>query len=421
MCKKELLEIFGMKGTKMSIPRLASPEEKTLCRRNQETCCDSRNIMSIAPHFSETVRNFRRKFEVLEELFSLFRGPKFINLINKISSNDPCMHNTSSMFVRIEERNYYFPSDAYMSVILDKIQVLTEDLNYYLKNIIWFHGNMVCTICNPNYQKYFDVGLSYSMLGFNSNNCLETFEEKDFELRLMKIYNDFFVPVFKTLNCSFSEKIEEIMNMEYFTLEEIEKIKKEKAKYKKNNHQSIFGNSNLIGYEMPDDKTYNGKVLNPRNNFLKIIEIPAKRIEEAENVLLTCKNDLQASLEECKKLCKKQILYNVQLHKGLFSSLQSILSILFYLITENTIESFYRNFKSQKWNHGEFDKDFDFFEYNSYAYKYKFYNINWIFSKDTGLDLYSETISKKFLKYFEDSQSILSVLICFLFVVFLSN
>lgn len=421
MCKKELLEIFGMKGTKMSMPRLASPDEKSLCRRNQETCCDARNIMSVASYFSESVRNFKRKFEVVEELLTLFRGPKFLGLMDRIDTNGPCMNYTISMLTEIEGQQYYFPSETYMSVLLNKIEMLTEDLAVYIKNVIWFHGNLVCTICNPNYQKFFDIGHSYSRLGFNSNNCLETFEEKDFELRLMKLYNEFLVPVVKTLKCEFPKKIEEILSQEYFTLEEIIQIKKEKEKFKSYSNNGGFSKSNLLGSRGNDDRTYNGKFLNPRNKFDEILEIPPEKLMNFQNKVEICMKDLEVSNSICQDLCKKPILSEQGAHKGLYTSLQSILSILFYLLTGKTVESYYREYKDSLWNHGEFDDDLAFFEKNIYANKYKFNNLDWVFSAHTGLDLYSETISKKFLLHFEDSQSVLSFVVIALLAFFLCN
>ncbi len=79
----------------------------------------------------------------------LFKGPARNKLIYELNENESCLP-------ILEKSNLYKDSkdlDHFEKVILpkklDKLELLVNDVEVYVKKNLWFYGNMICTICNP--------------------------------------------------------------------------------------------------------------------------------------------------------------------------------------------------------------------------------------------------------------------------------
>lgn len=406
LCKRDLLDLLGMKGTKMSIPRMASPMEKSFCRRNRQTCCDINNIQSIASTFSRAARTFRRKFELVEEMLTLFRGPKFMSLMAQVRRAPECSDRVESLSVQVKGVEHFFFEDVYAKSLLDRVNNFLTDLNFYRKNVTWFHGDLVCTMCNPQFQRFFDISDNYSMLFFNSNNCLEIFEEKQFELRLMQLYNDFLLPVTDALKCAFPDRIEHLASSQYFSQEQIDELKREE-KLRRKIRRTFEDPSRLIGYNWESKNRVGSELVNSREDFEEIEPISAEIIDNRAKLARMCKKDLEVSTSECRNYCTKPLRFLDSPSPNMFRGLQSMYSILFFLIVGRPVEEFYPSNKGFQWVLGEFDARIEFFDFDIAVNEYHFDSIKWMFSPNKGVNLFREIISKKFIESFISSAPLL--------------
>ena len=396
LCKKELLNIFMMKSTKMSKPRFVSSEEKYVCRHNRETCCSLDNIMSISTRFSQKIKYFSLKLEILEEYLTLFRGPKFKNLFPILRNKSECASIVNSVSINVHNKTYYFFEDSFQNNLYDRVMTLLEDSHIYLKNIRWFYGNVICTLCNPYLQNNFDLGTNASFLKVNIDNCINIFEERMFEYELMKFYNEIIVPIFRVLKCAFPEKLEELLSNEYFTKEQIEEqVASQRDKKKKYSTNLISETKRFVEFKINNEEYI---VMNCRDEFDEISQIDPKIIKKGEIYSKTCYQDIGLKNDLCRKRCKKKLRYTFHFPDNMFKGIQISLSLLFYVLNNTSIEKFYRTIKQQEWKLGEFDDKFEFYENNFFVNKYLFDEINWVFSHSHGINFYKETISKLFIE-----------------------
>lgn len=76
-CNKKVLEHFGITTQEVLPINDATSAEKSICRRNQYTCCSAEQIQEIADTFQKGKQEFLKKMEVIEELLTLFVGEAY--------------------------------------------------------------------------------------------------------------------------------------------------------------------------------------------------------------------------------------------------------------------------------------------------------------------------------------------------------
>ena len=93
--------------------------------------------------------------EIIEEYLSLFKGNKFLDLIKTIQEKDKCSELVKDLNVDINGTSYNYFSKIYQNLRMEEIANLLLDLEVYLKKTMWFYGDSICSICDPNQQQYY--------------------------------------------------------------------------------------------------------------------------------------------------------------------------------------------------------------------------------------------------------------------------
>jgi hypothetical protein len=206
-CKVEILKAFGMTHDKpFELSKPSKADTKMYCRRNSQTCCSARHIESVMEKFTQATQKLRKSFEPIEELFTLFRGPAYANFINEASGDDTCSVYVNDAMAMIGKGPEYFFDPEHTKMRTSEILSLLVDLEFYIKRQIWFYGNMVCTICNPNENEFFTF--TEKKLGIKAlmNTCSDILETYEFEIRIIKLYNFFIKPIAEIIKCK-AEKL----------------------------------------------------------------------------------------------------------------------------------------------------------------------------------------------------------------------
>ena len=203
-------------------------------------------------------------------------------------------------------------------------------------------------------------------------------EERDFEMSLIDLYQNFLVPVIDLIKCGFHE--------ESAPASEAEKIE--------------------------------GDATDPR----KLLPLDNQEIENMQNDFKKCLGDKQLELPECKKMCSKNLTVYSFPVPNFFRNLQVGLDILFEVLAESSITDFYAEIKEQEWSLGAYDEPVSFFKRSSEADSFKLEELQWVYSSSEGLNMYREIMSKKFTNAHFEFQgvkilaSVLGVVAMFLFM-----
>lgn len=360
-CDKKLLDVFGLNGEKISKSTRTKADTKSYCRRNRMTCCSAANIRSMNPSYSKGGKALRARFEVVEELFSLFRGPFLQDFINEHAEKKACHVHVQDLKIEIENEEYDFFSESFVQYHQKMIMNLLMDVENYVKKNLWYYGDVICTICNPDLQQYFKIDKNGSQVLAHTNTCSEMLEEKEFEKNLYIAYEEFLRPVFEFSVCV-TEGEEEAQE-----LEETSNAKNEEA--------------------------------------LKPIDTDG--IENFIELLDKCWEDQEVGEEDCVAFCSKNFrTYSFPI-PNLMTNYNIILKGLFKAWDDADIEDYYQSIKGVSFDIDASEDPISFFPMNDSWKKYQFEDIEWSFDSAKGHNLYKEIVSKKFI-YFESS-SILSL------------
>lgn len=196
-CNLSVLELFGL-DSDIEQPLIASTLEKKYCRRNEITCCSNKHIEGTREKYIDGARAMKERIERIEELFVMFKGPAFGQILYEIRKNTQCDH----VFEKLNLVKETFISHQELEDKTDTLGSLLVDLEIYLKRQQWFYGNMICTLCNPLNHKYFDLKENGpSTITTHISNCGEILEIKDFEIRVSEIFYQFINPMVNIVKC----------------------------------------------------------------------------------------------------------------------------------------------------------------------------------------------------------------------------
>ena len=370
VCKKQLMTIFSVEGNQFDQAIKATPREKSYCRRNHYTCCSDFNISSVNKYYGMGRKKLRLKFEVIEELLALFRGPKFIEYVQERRELSKCAPLVADMKVTIKGNNYTFFDLTYLRHQMEMAENLLMDTEIYIKKILWFYGDSICAICSPKVQDYFDFSDSTPKVHMHINTCSERIEEREYERNLLLLYDRFISKSMQFIKCAQGEE------------------EKEES-------------------DDPDgDKSHEADETENEENFLPIDE------EEQETFLNTfdeCWNDQNVSNPVCKAFCKKNMRKYEFPINHLFHNFKVALSTLYSAMTGgNSIAEYYENIKEIEWKIEDEGLPIEFFPESDDWNKYKMDNIEWEFHSSTGHNVFKEIMSKKFTGYEESVLKLVS-------------
>lgn len=375
VCKKELMTIFSVQGNQYDRAVKATPKEKSYCRRNEYTCCSDFNIASVNSFFGAGRRKLRLKFEVIEELFALFRGPKFIEYVQERKGVEKCTPLVDDLKVEIKGNTYTFFDLGYLRHQMEMAENLLMDTEIYTKKVLWFYGDSICAICSPKVQEFFDFNEGTPKIHMHINTCSERIEEREYERNLLLSYDRFISKTVQFLECTQG-------------IEEAEENGTDPD-------ASKGGDEDGEGTE--------------KATLLPIDE------EEKENFLNTfdeCWDDQNVSNISCQNFCKIDMRKYVFPIKNLFHNLKVSLSILYSTMAGgNEIADYYENIKGVEWNIEDEDEPIVFFPESSDWKKYNMDDIEWEYHTSSGHNVFKEIMSKKFTSYEESVSKVFTVLV----------
>jgi hypothetical protein len=352
-CKPDLLTLFGVTGEKRSKAQKATNSEKAFCRRNKISCCSTFNIESTNMAFAKGAKALRQKFEIVEELFSLFRGPLFMEYITEHKNKAVCQKEVEDMSLELEGQKYGFFDLGYQRYQLMMIENLLMDVVIYVRKNLWFYGDLICTACNPNLQDNFVLSKDGSALDVHTNTCSEMLEEREFERNLLLVYENY---IFKTMK--FIECVEDI------------KIKEED----------------------PDAEE-------EEEDGIAFIKLDTEMVKRFLTDFDDCWDDQNVEQEECVNFCMKSLrLYNFPI-PNLIHNYKVSLDIMYKAMTGNEISDFYEDIKDEEWKIDHENDPIAFYAQNELWNEYDFDNLEWRYHASKGQNIYKELMSKKFLDF----------------------
>lgn len=199
-CEPKVLKAFGVHSPSYDQPQIASPDETAYCRRNPVTCCSAADFNDVIDNFTENAKKLLRSFQPIEEILTLFKGKNYQGHFNILAGNDNCQHIVASI-IDPEGKNRYYFYENYTERQVAEISSLLNDIEMFLKGQLWLYGNIMCSICNPNENRYYDFKPEGSTITSSFNTCTDILEGVEFQLRLANLYNNFFEYILKLIKC----------------------------------------------------------------------------------------------------------------------------------------------------------------------------------------------------------------------------
>lgn len=376
-CKKELLDLMSLKGEKLSDPQVSSPMVKSYCRRNENTCCTEKNIQSANATFAIGVQKLKHKFNVIEETLSLFRGPRFVEIAEMFEKREECTAHVAGLGVTIEGNEYNFFSMTSQQIFKDKVSNLLLEVESYLKKISWFHGNSLCSFCNPMEQQFYDIRENESIFSINPSTCYEIMEEHLFEQHLMGLYEEYIVPIVQYIECGLKEEPENSPEVE-----------------KANSNADNKADSNADNKAESDTSDV---AVDESDEYL-IMPLDAQVVAEFNKNVKECQMDLDVDLENCQKFCTRNWRVYEFPETTIFRNFQVALKVLFEALTQQKIADYYLQIRGIVWKLGAYDGAVVFYEQNDFISRYNADMPTWEFD-NRGSIVYRQIMAKKFINF----------------------
>lgn len=361
-CNTDLLDIFGISGTKLTHEKPATFNEKLYCSRNKNTCCSVDNIKSTNMAFAKGAQALKSKFEAVEELLTLFRGPLFQEKAMEFKKYKQCSHWVNDIEIELSGEKFYFfdhPTQKYMRDVFESLLLRTE---LYVKKNLWFYGDMICLVCSPEHQDYFNLKENSSKIYMHTNTCSEMMGERDYELRLYTVYHKFIYKIMEFIECINANE-DELAEKESMTEEELNKEKENKTK------STLFQPLN------------HDKVAKFQEDFIK------------------CWDDEDVNEQECVDMCTKDLRTYKFPFENLIHNYHASLQVLYKFLTEKSIEEYYTNIKEKNWNLEDSENIVSFFQITDKWNHYNLEDISWVYKSRRGHDIYKEIMSKRYLDF----------------------
>ena len=336
-CNAELINGFGVYGKRIKNFK----KMDTFCRRNPISCCDQDHIESTQKSMQNGVDELTGLYDAVEETFSLFKGPKINSILAKLKNSERCFYIIQNHdILEFENPKHFF--EEFTKKSLRDIKRIIFDLKAFVLNNKSYYANVLCTICNPYNTKFFDLNEKGSSIIANSSNCMQTMEILDFELRMMKVFNNFIKVITDLYKC---EK------------------------------------------NWTADSNYG---VNP---------LEYHKIDHLITDFKECFQDLDLTKKRCLDLCKIKNfgIYKLPIH--FFESLIRAAKVLFPAFLDISLEQYYKETGRENPFENVKDKIIYFYPVNNPSYiKYKMDNFIWKFDNLTGIRISANKMSHSFYK-----------------------
>jgi hypothetical protein len=200
VCKKTLIQALGLSGINSQFsPFRASNEERHFCINSKYTCCNSKAFVSAQKWFIKNWDIFQQSQEWIQEILSLFRGPKYSILLNDLKKNSKChffLFNSQN-----KEESLKFFDEEEVKFNIDNIGKQSVQFGFYKKNIRAFYSNIICTICNPLNDANLILVPGETTINVNINTLEKRLEILEYEINLVRIVERFVYPLAKVIQC----------------------------------------------------------------------------------------------------------------------------------------------------------------------------------------------------------------------------
>jgi hypothetical protein len=196
-CNKKLITGFGVHGETIDTFR----EIDNYCANNQMSCCNNAHLDSIRNSVLERINKIASIYDYVEEIYSLFQGPRVIIVLNSLRKNKQChyvIQNNSDLNCKTTDEFFERHSKKY----IESINSFLRNLKNYINDQKKHYTSFLCAICNPSNSKYFFLNETGTDLIVNLSHCTNMLESLDFEIKMIKIYQKFIKVITDMYKCS---------------------------------------------------------------------------------------------------------------------------------------------------------------------------------------------------------------------------
>jgi hypothetical protein len=212
ICQASVLRRFNLPVDNNVAPRVATEDELNYCYNNRRSCCTVDQIRAAGSHLSKANKKYMRMMDFLEELLSAFVGRKIYQFVERLSESQKCLSRQRSAgnFHDIgfslshdcnpeDLRTKYFDfiwlyKCKRLDIINDRARELLEEFPRYSRNMRYFYGNLICSVCDPRENAMFrktDDGTGHLKISIESlnqmlRNQLFEHEVRDFVVRVAR-------------------------------------------------------------------------------------------------------------------------------------------------------------------------------------------------------------------------------------------
>lgn len=145
----------------MQQPELSKGDALNYCQKTRMTCCNRENFEFLRPTFTKGIQQLNRNFEIIEEVFLMFNGPKILKNLKMIQLNEKLRSKSEEILqhqIYLENVNTIEDFiEEYKTKFLKLIRRLNTRIHVIKKNIKSFHGNMICSLCDPLNTEYIQI------------------------------------------------------------------------------------------------------------------------------------------------------------------------------------------------------------------------------------------------------------------------
>jgi hypothetical protein len=341
-CNTILIEALGMNEVTQikseGINESKSSVTNTYCFKNKLLCCPDDAIKKTREFFEKAQKKLSTNINIIRATFDLFRGNLALATLFRYQRNEECRSNLIES-IKSEDQSDFFDIKRIQNS-LDEIETLFLMIHTFKKQQEKFYANLICTACNAYDTKFFQYLNQKLTISIDMRTCSEILTWANFEMRLMKLYSTFLIPLAKLVECT----------------------------------------------QTADDLG------------LEIDEGFDEQWRSMESLTNNCADNFSADEEDCLKICSKSI-YQYEFPGNLFRISKKVLRILYKGLTNMDIAKYINNrFNGDEtWNE-EDDTNVDFFDSQNPVFKkYKLNSVSFKL-EDQGANINYNNMKKD---YFE--------------------
>lgn len=358
-CNKDVLSLIGIKQSQQTaVP--ATFAIRGFCYRNQYSCCSAKEIKSLQATFKQQAALYNQEADVIEELLTLFRGPKYFEFVKDFEEN--AKGEMSKCKSKATDVNSDYWTSENQGLWMEELRSLLLDFERYTKRNVYWAANTVCTLCNPFNHRFFDS--SSKTLQGNEATCREMLEEKDYELRLAKLFHYFVRPTALVMNC---------IKYEEYLKDPTEVAKAEAEKDKK------------AGKEGDNE------------GETKVEGIDMAKVEELLADFEFCYMKVDSEPERCESLCNRKMATYQFVIPFFKQARQALKAVFEYFLDDDSIDDYYEDVKKETFPLDRKDITVEFFKKTEES-SISIADLSWQFNPSGGVTIMTDHMHKRFYK-----------------------